>query len=47
MNLYCMNNSLFFSHYLNAGDIEPFSGGLLVNRWISELVLTRDPMLKN
>lgn len=33
-------------HYLNAEGIELFFDGLLVNRWISELALTKDLMLK-
>lgn len=37
---------LSFTHYLNAEGIELSFDGLLVNRWISELVLVKDPMLK-
>ena len=33
-------------HYLNAEGIELSFDGLLVNRWISELALTKDLMLK-
>ena len=33
-------------HYLNAEGIELFFDGLLANRWISELALTKDLMLK-
>ena len=47
MSVPVVNSTLYlFVDYLNAADIALFSDVLAVDCWISELVLTKDPVLK-
>ena len=48
MTVPAVNSTLYLSvDYLNAADIGLFYDVLSVDCWISELVLTKDPVLKS